>query len=231
MEEKELERLKEEMAQILPSLCKHRIEELRRVIDTHCETRFMEAMEGKQKVTKPMQVGKAMHKKLEEGLPKISPEQIVAQIKEGKKFGVREFSLTYKKLKLIGRIDQLNLLGKVVNGKNQGVVIDDKYPKSVYRGMPLYYKLQLAAYAAAVGNSEILGPICDIVGVSLVCREAGTHTILNTFTVEGSSLDICKNNVGIATSRAWELYYKKKTAEHRRFDVGSGEWVGCYCRN
>ena len=196
-----------------------------------CETRFMEAMEGKQKVTKPMQVGKAMHKKLEEGLPKVSPEQIVAQIKEGKKFGVREFSLTDNKLKLIGRIDQLNLLGKVENGKNQGVVIDDKYPKSEYRGMPLYYKLQLAAYAAAVGNSDILGSICDIVGISLVCREAGTHRILNTFTVEGSALDICRGNIRIAAGRAWELYDRKKEPEHRRFDIGNGKWVGCYCED
>ncbi len=196
-----------------------------------CETRFMEAMEGKQKVTKPMKIGKAMHKKLEEGLPKVSTEQIVAQIKQGMKFGVREFSLTDKKLKLIGRIDQLNLLGKVVDGRNQGIVIDDKYPKSEYSEMPLYYKLQLSAYAAAVGNSDILGPICSIVGVSLVCREVSTHNILNTFTVDGSKLDICRGNVGIAAGRAWELYDRKKEPEHRRFDVGNGEWVRCYCGN
>lgn len=196
-----------------------------------CETRFMEAMEGKQKVTKPMQIGKTMHRKLEERLPKVSTEEIVAQIKEGRRFGVREFSLTDRKLKLIGRIDQLNLLGRVVNGRNQGIIIDDKYPKSAYRGMPLYYKLQLAAYAAAVGNSDILGPICEIVGVSLVCREAGTHRILNTFSVEGSSLEICRGNVSIAAGRAWELYERKKEPEHRRFDIGSGEWVRCYCEN
>ena len=48
MEEKELERLKEEVAQILPSLGKHRIEELRRVIDTHYEKRFR----GKRRIPK-----------------------------------------------------------------------------------------------------------------------------------------------------------------------------------
>jgi hypothetical protein len=64
-----------------------------------------------------------------------------------------------------------------------------------------------------------------------VCREAGTHRILNTFSVEGSSLDICKSNVGRATGRAWELYDKKRAPEHRRFDVGNGEWVDCYCEN
>jgi hypothetical protein len=62
-----------------------------------------------------------------------------------------------------------------------------------------------------------------------VCREVSTHNILNTFTVDGSKLDICKGNVGIATDRAWELYDRKKTPEHRRFDVGNGDWVGCYC--
>ncbi len=196
-----------------------------------CETRFMEAMEGKQKVTKPMLIGKAMHKKLEEGLPKITQEQVISQIKEGVRFYVRELPLTDKKLKLIGRIDQLNMLGKTSGSKNQGVIIDDKYPKTAYRGMPLYYKLQLSAYAAAVGNSDILGPICDIVGISLVCREAETHSILNTFTIEGKILDTCKGNVSIATAMAWELYDRKKEPEHRRFDVGSGEWVGCYCEN
>ena len=121
------------------------------------------------------------------------------------------------------------MLGKTGNGKNRGVIIDDKYPETAYRGMPLYYKLQLSAYATAVGNSDILGPVCDIVGVRLVCREANTHRITATFTIEGSSLDTCKGNVGMATARAWELYERKKEPEHRRFDVGNGEWIGCYC--
>ncbi len=195
----------------------------------NCETKFMESITGRLKVNKQMKIGKVMHEKLAEGLPKVTAEQVIEEIKEGRKFAVREFTVTDRKYRLIGRIDQLNMLGKAGNGKNQGIIIDDKYPKFGYKGMPLYYKLQLAGYAAAVGNSEVLGPICDIVGVSLVCREAGTHSILNTFTVEGSKLDVCRENVSIAADRAWKLYDKKESPEHKRFDVGNGEWVGCYC--
>jgi hypothetical protein len=39
------------------------------------------------------------------------------------------------------------MLGKTFGGKNHGVIIDDKYPKTAYRGMPLYYELKLSAYA------------------------------------------------------------------------------------
>ena len=53
-----------------------------------------------------------------------------------------------------------------------------------------------------------------------MCKEAGTHRITSTFSVEGSNLGICKGNVAVATGRVWELYDKKKAAEHRRFDVG-----------
>lgn len=194
-----------------------------------CETRFMDAMQGKQKVTKPMQVGKIMHEKLVEKLPKISPEQVMTQIKEGKQFGVREFTITDKKYRLVGRIDQLNLLGVVKNGRSQGVIIDDKYPTTEYRTLPLYYKLQLSTYAAAVNNSEQLGAICEVIGISLVCREKVTHNVLKTFNIEGSELERCKSNVKIAAEKAWDLYDGKKTPEHRRFDVGTGEFVGCYC--
>ena len=42
-----------------------------------CETRFMEAMVGKQKVTRQMQVGKVMHEKLAAPLPKITIEEVI----------------------------------------------------------------------------------------------------------------------------------------------------------
>ncbi len=48
MDSTELDRVKGEVAQILPSLGKHRIEELRRVIDAHYEKRFR----GKRRVPK-----------------------------------------------------------------------------------------------------------------------------------------------------------------------------------
>jgi len=194
-----------------------------------CETRFMEAMVGKQKVTKQMVVGKVMHEKLAAPLPKITIEEVIEKIRSGGKGGVRELPVTDKINRLIGRIDQLELLGKNTKGVNNAIIIDDKYPKMKYKGMPLYYKLQLSAYAVAVKNSEVFGGICDIVGLRLISRETGTHAITGTFDVQGGKLEQCKSNVEQAAKEAWELYDHKREPEHRRFDVGRGEWVGCYC--
>ncbi len=55
-----------------------------------CETKFDDAIHGRTKTTKPMQVGKKMHEKLTEGLPKISRDDILKQIRAGTKGGVRE---------------------------------------------------------------------------------------------------------------------------------------------
>ena len=55
-----------------------------------CETKFDDAIHGKAKTTKPMQTGKKMHEKLTEGLPKISRDDILKQIKAGTKGGVGE---------------------------------------------------------------------------------------------------------------------------------------------
>jgi hypothetical protein len=194
-----------------------------------CETRFMESIEGRQKVTKQMKVGKAMHERLAAPLPKITFGEVVEKIKSGGTGAVRELPVTDGKYKLIGRIDQLELLGSNGNGRNRGIITDDKYPKRPYTQMPMYQKLQLAAYAAAVGHSDKLSNICEVVGVRLIHREAVTHKIMGTFGIEGKELDNCEVHVETAAGTAWELYNKKKEPEHRRFDVGSGEWVGCYC--
>ncbi|MDE1856285.1 MAG: PD-(D/E)XK nuclease family protein [Candidatus Micrarchaeota archaeon] len=189
----------------------------------------MQTMEGKQKVTKQMKVGKAMHEKLAAPLPKITIDDVIEKIKSGRTGGVRELPVTDKINRLIGRIDQLELLGRNGSGINNALIIDDKYPKYGYKGMPLYYKLQLSAYAVAIKNSEVFGGICDIVGLRLISRETGTHVVTGTFDVEGEELEKCKSNVAQAASEAWHLYEHKREPEHRRYDVGNGEWVRCYC--
>ncbi len=194
-----------------------------------CETRFMENVEGRQKVTKQMKVGKVMHERLAAPLPKITFEEVIDKIRSGGTGGVRELPVTDGKHKLVGRIDQLELMGMNGNHRNESVIVDDKYPKRPYTQMPLYQKLQLSAYATAVDNSDKLGGICEVIGVRLTYREVGTHRVLGNFGIEGKALDTCKDHVGIAADMAWKLYNREKEPEHRRFDVGSGEWIGCYC--
>ena len=193
-----------------------------------CETKFLESMEGKQKETKQMAVGKIMHERLAAQQPKMTLEEMIEKIRSGGTGGVRELPVTDRKYRLIGRIDWLELIG-MNNGKNESIVVDDKYPRRPYTRIPLYQKLQLSAYAAAVDNSDRLSSICEVIGVRLTYREAETHKILGNFGIEGKELDTCKGNVGMAADVAWKLYDRQKEPEHRRFDVGSGEWIGCYC--
>ena len=95
-------------------------------------------MEGKQKVTKPMQVGKTMHRKLEEGLPKVSTEEIVAQIKEE---GHGLYSTTRIIKKMYGDILIVSGNGAMyMNGTNKYVIfymiwimtLDLKVPLSLF---------------------------------------------------------------------------------------------------
>ncbi len=194
-----------------------------------CETKFLENIQGRQRVTTQMKVGKVMHEKLAAPLPKITMEEVIEKIAKGGRGGIRELPVTDGKYKLIGRIDQLELLGMNGSGKNDSRIIDDKYPKRPYTQIPLYQKLQLATYATAVDNSDKLSSICEVIGVRLTYREANTHRVMGTFNIEGKELDTCKDHVGIAADVAWKLYGKQKEPEHRRFDVASGEWIACWC--
>jgi len=85
--------------------------------------------------------------------------------------------------------------------------------------MPMYQKLQLATYATAVDHSDKLTDICEVICVNLIHREAVTHKIMGTFSIEGEELDNCEDHIETATDIAWKLYEKKKEPEHRRFDV------------
>jgi hypothetical protein len=197
-----------------------------------CETKALDSMLGRQRVTSAMKVGTEGHERLAKAAPKISTPEIVRQISSGMATIVRELPIFDDRLKIVGRIDQLSMTGSIENGKNTGIIIDDKYPSSDDRiyGITLYQKIQLSSYAVGLSDSQTYGAICSIVDARVVYRDRGTDAVLKQFDMGKERLDACKANVPAAVEDAWGLYLNKKAPEHRRFDVESGEWVGCYCK-
>src|SRR5271157_2637417 len=123
-------------------------------------------------VTTAMKTGIVEHTKLAEKLPKVSKEEMIASIKSGAKCSFREVSVFDRKLKLAGRMDEIRFEDGFLENKRIGTVIDDKFTKVGYSGIPLYYKLQLASYACAVDNSDDFSSICRINKAVMICREA-----------------------------------------------------------
>jgi hypothetical protein len=194
-----------------------------------CETKFVESITEKLKPTSAMKQGSKKHEALASALPKIDINEVINTIKSGKQIHVRELSVFDGKLKLAGRIDQLDATGIMKNGRNSSVVIDDKFTKIQYQQIPLYYKLQLAAYAKSMENSDRFADICSIDKVKLICRDRLSGEVKNVMEETGDTLTTWKDNVDTASKLGWDLYKKEKAPEHRRFDVGSGNWAGCYC--
>jgi len=193
-----------------------------------CETKFLESVLGKQKVTNLMKKGKEKHEELTEGLPQIKKGEVLEKIKSGIKCGFRELTVIDEKLKAIGRIDELQFTGGFINNKRTATLIDDKYPKRVYDIMPLYYKLQLAAYTSAIHNSVDYSKICVVTKAILLCRNYD-HSIAKDFEVKKDELMSWEVNVPEVTDAAWEIFKNKKEPEHRRFDVSSSKWLECFC--
>lgn len=198
-----------------------------------CETKFLETIQGRKPTTPAMKAGTVAHEKVAEALPKITKEEIIGDIKAGKQIKVRELPVYNSKMNICGRIDQLDMTGRIENGKNTGIIIDDKYPSSTSRiyGLTLYYKLQLSSYAVALDDSDAYGNICKAIGAQLIYRERGSNTILQHYEITRPRLEVCTANVGIAIKDAWNLYQGKAKPEHRRFDVESAEWIRCYCQH
>ena len=197
-----------------------------------CETKAYEYLQIKARPQNAaMKEGAVAHEKLTEKLPKVSKEQVIEEIKSGRRVHVRELSVFDSKLHIVGRIDQLDVTGIVEDGKNTGIIIDDKFPKETTKiyGLTLYYKLQLASYAAAMENSYDYGSICKIIGARLIYREKQSNSIIRQFEMDRNRLNSCTFNISIAVEDTWKLYRKEKGPEHRRFDVENGNWVGCYC--
>jgi RecB family exonuclease len=194
-----------------------------------CETKYADAMFKKSSPTVAMKIGVAKHAELAQAMPKISKEDIIRDIKEGKAFGAREIMVTDDRFKLKGRIDQLDLTGRRIGSKGEGIVIDDKFTKITYDSIPLHYRIQLAAYAVAVGNSSDYGSLCEITGAKLVCRHRPSNVVRQEFSVGREELETWKSNIPLAAKVAWVLYDKKREPGHRRLDIGTGEWEKCQC--
>lgn len=194
-----------------------------------CETKYANAIFGKLYPTMAMKVGAAKHAELANALPKVSKEDVIRQMKAGGAFGVREIMVTDDKYRLKGRLDQLNLTGRRVGGKSEGIVIDDKFTRMTYGSIPLHYRIQLAAYAAAVGNSSDYGSLCEVTGAKLVCRHRASQVVRQEFSVNRDELETWKSNVPLAAKVAWVLYERKRVPGHRRLDIGTGEWMKCEC--
>jgi len=194
-----------------------------------CETKYSDAIFGRLYPTRAMKIGAQAHQELADALPKTSKEEIISSIKAGNAFGVREITVTDEKYKLKGRLDQLDLTGRKINGKSEGIVTDDKYTRMVYDSIPPHYKLQLAAYGSAISNSKDFGHLCEIVGARLVCRNRLTQEIKQAFSVDCEELQSWKDNVPLAAKVGWVLYNKERQPVHRRLEIGTGEWVKCGC--
>ncbi len=196
-----------------------------------CETKFMEAIEGRKKQTRAMKAGSVAHEKVAEALPKITKEDIIREIKVMHPIQVRELPVYDEKTHICGRIDQLHMTGFTEKGKNTGIVIDDKYPSSPrwIQGLTPTYKIQLSAYAVALENSDNYGGICKVVGAQLRYLQKQSNAILQQYNIDSNTLDTYMSNTIPAIDDAWNMYKGKQQPEHRSYDVESGAWVGCLC--
>ena len=196
-----------------------------------CETKFYDTMFRVSAPSAAMKAGTAAHKAIEAKSPKMTKEQIMSELRAGHHLDAREVMLFDASNRICGRVDHLQATGFMQDGRNTSLIIDDKYPQSPDRifGMTLKYKIQLAGYAVAISNSADYGSICRVIGTQLRYRETGTDRIIRQYEMDSSGLDSCTANMPTAIGTAWRIYDREKEPEHRRLDVGSGEWVGCYC--
>jgi hypothetical protein len=195
-----------------------------------CEVKFYDTMFTPRVVTRKMQIGTDNHRKMVEKLPGISKEQMLSDIRNGKSCAFREVFVLDQKLKTIGRMDEIRFQdGFAADGRRRGILIDDKFTRANYGGIPLYYRLQLAAYACAVENSPDFSGICTMEKAMLVCRNSVTRQVTRVFEADEGTVGVWKSNTPEAIADGWRIYNKEKAPEHRRFDVENGEWIGCYC--
>lgn len=196
-----------------------------------CETQFVDGELGKLFTTKAMQTGTRMHDNLAKTQEKLSQGQIVEKIKNGEEFWATEMFIQDRVLKLTGRIDRLYVRPNPSDGKSDCVVIDYKYPRHPYRHIPTYYSIQLVAYAEAIEHSNVYGDICRVVDAQLVSREKETHSIMSSVDMGSDQLSACRSHMGELVDWAWQLKKGSVKPTHRRYDICSGEWMSCYCKD
>ena len=197
----------------------------------NCETRFVNEIFRKRAPVEAVNAAVDERQKLAAKIPIMTKEQIINNLQAGYRINAREVMLHDLKNQICGRIDHLQSMGFMENGRNMCLIINDKYPKNLdmIYGITLPYKLQLTGYATAISNSEDFGSVCKVIGTQLRYREKGTDRIMQQFEMGSARLDNCISNVDTAISTAWRLYKKEKEPEHRRFDVEDGKWIECHC--
>ncbi len=196
-----------------------------------CEHRFVDSVNGRLYATTAMKTGTVMHYGLAMMQERLSQEQIVEKMKRGEEFHATEIFIRDYVLKLTGRIDSLYVHARRSGGRSDCIVIDHKYPKTPYTSIPTYYSIQLVAYVEALEHSSVYGSICRVVGAQLVSREKETHSVTSSVDMRADELSACRSHMGELADRAWKLKRGTEEPTHRRFDICSGRWLKCYCKN
>lgn len=100
--------------------------------------------------------GIAGHRALAFGLPLIDKSQLLAMVRSGKRFAVREVTILDPLDRMSGRIDELRFTGALINGKHECHIVEDKFPVKPLQTMPKLYRVQLELYTHLVRHS------CDL---------------------------------------------------------------------
>ena len=192
-----------------------------------CQHKFIEALTSNQFKTPLMNIGIKEHEKLAAKSVPTETEYLLKHIKSGEKFTVREFGLIDATLKVVGRIDELEFMGPDATGKNQLIIVDDKFPEKVPKDISNYYKIQLAAYANIVSDSKVFGKLCNICGAELRVRKPGTGEIIKKFEIDKDNFIRLSNNIAPLTYAAWELIEGNDKPQHKKYDIEIDDWVEC----
>ncbi len=107
--------------------------------------------------------GIAGHRALAFGLPLIDKSQLLAMVRSGKRFAVREVTILDPLDRISGRIDELRFTGALVNGKHECHVVEDKFPVKPLQSVPKLYRVQLELYTHLIRHS------CDLQGTVTRC--------------------------------------------------------------
>lgn len=194
-----------------------------------CQHQFIKSLKGELSKTVLMQIGIKSHEKLIRKTKTFLMNDAIKKISHGEKFILREITIIDKKIKIIGRADEINFLGPDATGKNMTVIVDDKFPSKIYNDIPNIYKIQLAAYAIALHDSENLGNFCKIVGAMLRIRKIGTEEIIKTFEVAQEKIENWEDNIFALVHAAWEIAIGNAKPSHKKYDIEINDWVECDC--
>ena len=94
--------------------------------------------------------GIVRHKALAFGLPLIDKSKLLAMVRSGKRFSVREVTIFDPLNRISGRIDELRFTSAMVDGKHECHIVEDKFPIKPFQSAPKLYRMQLDPYTCLV---------------------------------------------------------------------------------